>query len=172
MQPISSLFPIPSGDAGTYAVLAKMRSLARGGRISPLVRHVAASIVDGIPGMQSRLQIVAIRNWIEDHVAFLRDPKGVETLYTPDVLLRTVLTRGHVNVDCDDVATLAASLGLAIGLRARFVVVGFHSPNAPFRHVWTDLAAPGTSRWLDLDTTRPAQSLATAAISRVHHMEV
>lgn len=168
----ATLHYIPSGDAGTYAVLAKMRALSRGARTSLLVRHTAASIVDGMHGLDARTQIIAIRNWIEDHVLFLRDPAGVETLHAPDLMLRAILIRGHASVDCDDVAILAAALGLAIGLRARFVVVGFHSPKAPFRHVWTDLAPPRTERWIDLDTTRPAQSIVTSAISRRHFMEV
>lgn len=139
---------------------------------SPLVRQMAASIVDGIPGLQSSLQIRAIRNWIEDHVGFLRDPRGMELLWTPELMVRTILTKGHLNVDCDDVATLAAALGLSIGLRARFVLVGFHTPAAPFRHVWTDLADPRGSSWIDLDTTRPSQPYAMAAISRRTTQEV
>lgn len=166
----SALSVIPSGDAGTYAVLAKMRSIARSAISNPLTRHTAASITDGI--VSPRLQIIAIRQWIEDHVLFQRDPVGVETLHTPEVMLRAVLTRGYAAVDCDDVAILAAALGLAVGLRARFVVVGFHSPSAPFRHVWTDLSPARSAQWIDLDTTRPDQALAVAAISRRHHMEV
>jgi transglutaminase-like putative cysteine protease len=157
---------IPSGDAGTYAVLAKMRALVRGSLTQPLVRQAAASIVDGMPGMSSSLQIRAIRNWIEDHVTFLRDPRGVEALHTPELMVRTILTRGALAVDCDDVAMLAAALGMSIGLRARFVVVGFHSPSAPYRHVWTDLGDPSGKGWLDLDTTRPSQSIVTAMIAR------
>lgn len=168
----AQLVSIPGGDAGTMSVLAKMRSLARGSLTQPLVRQMAASIVDGIPGNQWSLQARAIRNWIEDHVGFLRDPRGVELLLTPELMVRTVLTRGRIAVDCDDVATLAAALGLSIGLRARFIAVGFHSPAAPFRHVWTDLGDPSGSSWIDLDVTRPSQSFAMAAISRRMPLEV
>lgn len=148
-----------------------MRRLARQGAVNPLVRQTAASIVRGIPGTNGEAQVLAIKDWLGDRTAFLRDPLGVETLYTPDLMIRTILTQGAAQVDCDDVATLAAALGLAVGLRARFVVVGFHSPKAPFQHVWSDLSDPRAIKWTDMDVTRPYQDV-FSAIKRVKAFEV
>jgi transglutaminase-like putative cysteine protease len=167
----ATFLTIPSGDGGTYATLAHMRRLARRGATHSLVRQTAASIVRGVSGTNGLDQAQAIREWIGDNVAFLRDPLGIEALYTPDLMIRTILTKGVTQVDCDDVATLAASLGLAIGLLARFIVVGFHSPKAPFQHVWTDLSDPRHVQWIDVDTTRPFQDV-FSAIKRVQAFEV
>lgn len=165
--------PIPSGDGGTYATLGHMARLVRGAIIVPRVRYVAAKIASDASSRDGTAQARAIRAWVEDHTVFLRDPFGVELLHDPAVLVVAILTKGLVHVDCDDVAMLAAALGMAAGLRARFTVVGFDSPKSPFRHVWTDLSDPrGTPRWIEMDVTRPAQGLDGLPISRVAHREI
>lgn len=159
---------LPTGDGAVYATLAKMRSLAHQGAINPLVRATASSLVRGVPGTASSLQIRIIRDWLCNHVLFLRDPINAEALHTADWMIRSVLTTGCVQVDCDDVALLAAALGMSIGLRARFVVLAFSSPKAPFRHVYTDLSGPVKIQWAELDITRSSQEFAGLAITRRH----
>lgn len=164
---------IPWGDAGTLAVVSHMRRLARAGSAHPRVRQLAASIVAGVPGKDGTLQAQVIREWIADRTDFLRDPKGTELLHAPALLSQWVLTRGRVAIDCDDVATWAAALGMAVGLRARFVLVGFGPPpRIPLRHVWAELSDPHHVNWVDVDVTRPAQGLDGLAISRTHIAEV
>lgn len=163
---VSSLF-IPSGDAGTYATLAIMRRLAKQGALHPLVRQTAIDITFGM-GTNPTAQARTIREWLSQSILFQRDPYGVEALHAPDAILRSVLTRGTASLDCDDVAVLAAALGLSLGLAARYVAVGFNSPNAPFRHVWAELADPRRPAWIECDITRPAQGLSGVAISRKH----
>ena len=135
---------------------------ARGAR-HPGIREVALGLTYGAPdGVE---QIDAIRAYLEDRVEFTRDPKGQELLYTPDRMVKLLTDPerdGILRVDCDDVAVLGAALGMSVGLQARFQVVGFLSPKAPFSHVWTDLkppSGPGAYQWSDLDTTRPQQAL-------------
>lgn len=166
---------IPRGDAGTMLIVAKMRGLARGGQSHPDVRKLALDITNGIPGKDSFSQIWSIRNWLDTHIWFTRDPRSAELLYTPErmvAILRDPLNGGILRVDCDDVAILAAALAGAVGLRSRFVVVGFLSPNAPYRHVWTELADPVlASKWYEMDVTRGVQPL-PGKISRRLTVEV
>src|SRR3954469_18866448 len=95
--------PPVAGDGGTYATLAKMKSLARNGAAHPLVRATAAAIVrdssaDGV------LQAKLIRDWVDDHVIFLRDLSTAEALYHPVDLLREIQQKGFAQCDCEDVA--------------------------------------------------------------------
>jgi len=168
----SFVLPIPSGDAGTSATLAHMRMLARNASLQPLVRATAGRLVLGVSGFDGVTQARILRDWIEERVTFLADPATAEMLLEPTRVLHRILTAGIVQLDCDDVATLAATMGLAIGLRARFVVVGFSSPNAPFRHVWTELADARRVRWVAVDPTRPVAGLDSLAISRRGFVEV
>ena len=170
-------YSVPRGDIGTLIIVHQMRQLARGGMYAPSVRQLALDITVGIAGRDAGSQIYAIRNWLDTFVWFTRDPRSAELLYSPErmvKLLRDPVQGGILRIDCDDVAILAASLGGAVGLRSRFVLVGFLSPNAPYRHVWTELAAPDgiDSKWYDMDVTRGSQAINPAHISRKLAIEV
>lgn len=167
------LVAMPGGDWGTRATVAHMARLARQAAPAPIVRTTAARLVFGLTPAEADAQCREIGEWVGQHTMFLPDPSGVEALHDPAWLVREALTRGVVQCDCDDVAMLAAAMGLSVGLRARFVVVGFHSPNSPYQHVWTELAGPrpGAS-WWSIDPTRPAQGLGALPISRALTVEV
>lgn len=157
----------PSGDWGTRVIIGHMKQLVREGKVAPSVRGLALSITKGIAGRNGIAQAVAIRSWLAINVDFTRDPSGAELLYTPQRLVRILTERGPpLRIDCDDIAVLAAALGASVGLRARFQLVGF-SPNAPFRHVWTDLASPsGDRRWVQQDVSRSSQPLPMGRVKR------
>jgi len=168
----SSAYLIPGGDAGTRATLETMRGLAHIQSASPIVRQTAIGIVRGVAGTSAGLQARLIRDWVESRVLFLPDPLGTELLHAPDALIAHIHKEGIAHVDCDDVALLTATLGRSIGLRSRFVAVGF-SPKSPYQHVWSELAGPsGAPRWLPVDPTRPMQGLAGLQVARTQIMEV
>lgn len=149
-----------------------MRAMVYREFVNPIVRLTASQIVGGGNGMDGTEQALSIRDFLENHVEFLRDPDGVEMLHGPVWQLQQIQQNGVVRVDCDDVAMLSAALGKAVGLRARFVVVGFDNPKAPYRHVWTELAPRNLPVWVDMDITRPAQGLPFNRISRVLNVDV
>ncbi len=153
------LLPQPSGDAGIFATIGHLKNLARAAALRPEVRSYAAELVRGIDGFDTYTQSRVLADFVGIHCDFLADPYHAEALHDPVWTLGQILTRQYVQVDCDDVASLAAALGLAIGLRARFVVVGFgSSPSVPFRHIWTELAGPRSRQWVPVDPTRPPSS--------------
>ena len=153
----------PLGDLPIIVTVWKMRSLARTGSWHPQTRAVATGIVRPAGGRDGTVQAGMIRTWLADKVQFLRDPSGTELLHGVPLQLTTIARNGGVDVDCDDAAILAAALGKAVGLKARFRVVGFNSPRAPFRHVYTELRSPQGGPWVDQDVTRQAQQLPPVA---------
>jgi hypothetical protein len=163
---------MPGGDAGTLVTLHKMRTMARSSALDPLVRQTAVSQVAGIAGQDGPLLARVIRDFVSERTMFLNDPSVGEALFEPRWLCEQILTKGLVRCDCDDVALLTAALGLSIGLRARFVVVGFTSPKAPYRHVWAELSDPVREGWVPVDPTRSQQALSQLRISRVMVSEV
>ena len=163
------IYALSPGDDGTHQTLARMRQLAVDGAVTPTIRRVAARLVLGVeadPAWHARM----IRDFIESHTQFLADPSVAEALTPPADLVMDCLRNGIAQVDCDDVAMLTAALGMSIGLRARFVVVAFHSPNAPFAHVWTDLGDAAGQQWWSVDPNRHEQAF--HAISRMHTLEL
>lgn len=161
----SGIEPLPLGDDGTRLTLERMRDAVVTAVTHPLVRWFAVDCARQARTGDIRGQIAAIRAFLTQHVHFVPDPLTVEWLTPPPALLQTIVDRYYTMADCDDVATLGAALGGAIGIPSRFVVLGFVHPNAPMGHVYTELF-DGT-QWVELDITRSAQQLPMAgAIAR------
>lgn len=163
---------LPAGDLGTHFVLWNMRHLVNAEMVTPAVRGLAVAIVADSEPTDRVEQAYAIRDYLLAHTRFLADPSGVELLHGPRWMVARLLTGATLRVDCDDIAILSAALAKAVGLRARFVVVGFRSPRAPFKHVWTEVAPPGSPHWVEMDLTRDDQPDAVANIRRTYVMGV
>jgi len=139
-----------------------MRALANNRCSHPHIRDLALRIIGHAttPGEQ----ITRLRSWLRSRIRFVPDPDVTELLHDPVLLAQWIERDGSTGVDCDDVATLGAALGKAIGIPARFVVVGFYFPDAPYGHIWTELF--DGERWRELDTTRQAQGVEDSRVSR------
>lgn len=159
---------IPRGDRGARKMVKVMRAEALQAIRNPLTIRAAESIIP--TGTNAAAQVAALRGWLERHIQFLPDPYGIEVLRTPDYLLQTIFEDGIARGDCDDVATLAAALGLSVGLPARFVLYSFGS-GLPFSHVFCELFTM-CKGWLELDVTRPAQMPPGMTVDRAETHEV
>lgn len=134
---------IPDGTAGTRATLAKMGRLVKQYKTVPVIRELALKITRSLPNKSWSGEATAVQEWVRDNIRYVRDVAGVETLQSPVQTLR--LRQG----DCDDHATLTASLLATIGHPTRFVAIGFSKGH--FAHVLTQTKV-GT-KWLPLETT-------------------
>lgn len=145
----TQLLGIPDGPAGTRATLRLMARLVRQFRKDPSIRLTAQSIVRDarIEGHKNYPAMIrALHGWVQKNIQYLRDIRGTETLQTP------VKTLEFRQGDCDDQATLLASLLEAIGFRSRFVAIK-SAPDGPFIHVFSEVNLG--RRWIPLETTEP-----------------
>jgi hypothetical protein len=134
---------IPDGRAGTLIVLKEMRFLARQGKKNPHVFDLSREIVKNIPPKKWGQEVDAVFRWVRDNIRYIKDPRNLETLHTPEKILE------YGQGDCDDQSILLASLLETIGHPARFVAVGF-SPDT-YSHVYVETKVG--SRWVPLDAT-------------------
>jgi hypothetical protein len=73
----------------------------------------------------------------------------------------------RLGVDCDDVATLAASMAKACGLPVQFRALAFDSRRgSTYAHVYTEITVAGGGLMIDVDITRDAQSFAAWPVTR------
>ena len=115
----------------------------------PLIVYTAQNIVSGCNGKDTYCQALNILDWIKTKTMFVRDPVGVELIHTPRKMIERISRGERIQIDCDDFSILSASLGKAVGLPAKFVILGFLENNAPFTHVYTILKAG--RKWFPLD---------------------
>lgn len=132
----------PDGIAHTAATIRTMSELARAGSESFELRQLATRIVHEVPSKDYLAELRRLYVWVREHVRYRKDPLGLEWVQSP---ARTVLERAG---DCDDLATLIASLAGALGHQWRFVTVG------PRESVQLHIAAevsPDGVHWITLD---------------------
>lgn len=118
---------LPRGDEGVDRTIAAMIALAHEGATDPLVRSYAAAIQAHGPG-----RVYELYDWLRRRFAFRRDIRGVEHVREPRVLL---MQAPRMQGDCDDLATLAAALLLAMGERPVFIVMARRA-GGNFEHVF------------------------------------
>jgi transglutaminase-like putative cysteine protease len=138
------LADLPSGEAGTYATVRLMRRFVQQFKRVHAIREEALSLINGVSQKDWMGEVAAVFGWVRDHIRYVRDINGVETVQTP--LATMELEAG----DCDDKSTLLATLLETIGHPTRFVAVGFSRPGA-YSHVYVETRVG--DRWLPLDAT-------------------
>lgn len=116
--------------------------------------QTANDIVANVAPRDTNGQIRTIAHWLDAHFRYLSDPIGVELLRDPNGAIAEIKQRGYTQGDCDEAAMLAAALGMANGIPARFRALAFYTPNAPYSHVVCDLLSG--RRWIPIDITKPA----------------
>lgn len=139
----TQLASIPSGASGVRATLALMSRLVKRSKKSWPVRELAQRLVRELGQKNYIAEVKALHAYVRDHIRYLKDVRGVETLHTPEKIIE--LGQG----DCDDKSTLLAALLESIGHPTRFVAIG--STPGRYSHVYVE--AQIGPKWIALETT-------------------
>jgi hypothetical protein len=159
----AALDPIP--DVGQWAVtgngsapvtMEAMRTAVNRAIRMRQVVELACAIVSQLPPRDYLGSLSLIRQYVQRHFHFVRDPNALEMLRRPEYMLQRIQSRGVVFGDCDDMAQLVATLGKCIGFPAEFHAIAFMPGGRPFTHVYTVLKLPNGCP-VEFDLTRPAK---------------
>jgi hypothetical protein len=77
----------------------------------------------------------ALYEFVRERVVFQKDPTGMERVRNPIKMLGEIGANGRAFGDCDDLATLAASIVFAMKLAPAFIVMGRYT-GGRFEHVY------------------------------------
>jgi hypothetical protein len=127
---------------------------ARGER-SLLVRNFSEHIIGGLFPKDYLGEILAINYWVAKHVLYVNDPLHVELLKDPQRICEELMSNGGMAMgqtrgDCDDIATLIATLALCIGRKSQLVVAGF-GEHGSYSHVFTRVLEPKSGAYIVCD---------------------
>jgi transglutaminase-like putative cysteine protease len=139
----AALIDVANGVQGVKETLRVMKSIAREFRNNPAIIQLAQQLTSGIPEKAWTQQVVALHRFVRDSIRYTLDTNDIEVLRTPQRLL------ADGQGDCDDKATLLATLLEAIGHPARFVAVGFQP--GVLEHVLVETKV--AEDWIPLETT-------------------
>lgn len=116
-------------------------------RKSPVILQRATELARRCASKDWLCEVRTLHAFVRDAIRYQLDVRDVETLRTPELVLRERAG------DCDDKSVLLASLLEAIGHPTRFVALAFGAPPAPFSHVYVETRVG--DRWIALETTEP-----------------
>ena len=139
----ATLMGAPDGRAGHLSTVAKMRAMVRECKCDPAIIQKATGIIYMQPQHDEFSEVRALFEFVRDHIRYQMDVVGVETLADPRMTLRRQVG------DCDDKATLCASLLESVGYPTRFVMAGYHGPE--YEHVYFETLVRG--HWVPCETT-------------------
>lgn len=140
---------LPIGDAGTDKTVSAMAAMTRAAAADPTFISFAREL-SARYGQKANLDVLyGIGKWVRSVWTFRRDPIGMELLVTPQRIVQDIQRTGTHVGDCDEASVLIASILMAIGFIARFVVVQ-RNPNAKmYDHVFVEVLF--NNEWLALD---------------------
>jgi transglutaminase-like putative cysteine protease len=135
---------IKDGYPGIEQTIRAMRKLVQQYRTDIGIRQAASQAVFLTPQKNDYAEIEAVFHLVQQGIRYCKDIHQVETLSTPTMTLAQRLG------DCDDQATLLATLLESIGYPTRFVIAAYQQPGM-YEHVYIQVYCHG--QWLDLDPT-------------------
>lgn len=122
-------------NATMVDTLKAMRKAALDARRDLTVRGLVEKICENVAQGDYAGEVLAIYYWVCRNIRYMRDPPGVEMVKIPRKLLETRAG------DCDDIATLLASMLMLAGNTVRFAVAGF-TPHESYGHVYVEVVTP------------------------------
>lgn len=156
-------------DVDARTTLGRMARFVRRAMSQAPVIYASNQVIGGVEPRAHLAQINRITEFLDSYFKFVPNPIGTQTIRPPGWthnaqapgMLEDIEARGYTQGACDDAAVLAATLGMANGLPARFRALAFNdrtdptNRDAPFSHVVADLLDDSTGDWYPLDVTRP-----------------
>lgn len=127
------------------ATMRVMRDMIRNGRKDARVRQQAEMLITHLRHKAYAQQARECFEFVRDTIQYVRDPRDVERIQTPDALLQS--RKG----DCDDKVVLLCSLLESIGHPTKLIAVGLW--NGPLSHVYC--ATKIGPNWIPCETTEP-----------------
>jgi transglutaminase-like putative cysteine protease len=138
---------LENGVPGIRETLHHMVRLQRQWKKDPGVRELAAQLVRTLPQGDTTASVKALHAFVRDCIRYTADIDMVETLQTPRATLELGIG------DCDDKSLLLASMLGAIGIRSRFIAVGFGAVER-YTHVLVQVRLGSEGKWYYLETIK------------------
>lgn len=144
-SPISITPVAVHGRRGVFFTLQLMRNLVNVYKTDAAILNSAISIVFLQIEKDELSELNALFSYVKDNIRYTRDVNGFETLADPVTTMRRRVG------DCDDKATLLATLAESVGFPTRFVLTS-QEGDRDYSHVHAQIFV-STIGWIDADCT-------------------
>jgi transglutaminase-like putative cysteine protease len=147
---------IPAGDVDLKVKI--LEKMVKDSEKTPIVFRTASILVKGLTSDVDAVQ--KIYNFVQSKVRYRTDKPYSEIFTAPYRMLRDIQMLGYASGDCDEIATLSASLLKSIGYKVRFVITNTTTAKTEqFNHIFTQVWIPSMRRWVNFDPTKRDREL-------------
>lgn len=121
----------------------------------PVVRALAEEITQHLPSKDCVSEALAFYNLLLARTRYMRDPRSVELVRAPWVVVSEMMAGRTPGLDCDDMTALICALAAVSGAECRAVTVAFrnmfYQGRRQYSHVFAQIKEPRTGQWITVD---------------------
>jgi hypothetical protein len=141
------------GGAPQTVDLIRRYALEAQGR--PEIRLLAEEIVSDLVSKDYLSEIRAVYFFVLSHTRYANDPRTVELVKRPELVVREIVAGKTPSLDCDDLVTFLAALYLSLGRHVQIMTVAFNRVmfrgHLQYSHVLLQVQEPRTKQWIIVD---------------------
>jgi hypothetical protein len=140
---------------GAPQTVAVIKHAAVQSQTKPGVRLLAEEVTKHLPSKDTVSEALAFYNLVLDRTRYMRDPRNVEYVRAPWIVVDQIMAGHTPGLDCDDMTALICALAAVTGAECRAVTVAFKHMHfrgrRQYSHVFAQIREPRTRKWITLD---------------------
>lgn len=140
---------------GAPQTVAVIKRAAVDAQKHPNVRLLAEEVTKHLPSKDTTSEALAFYHLVLDRTRYMRDPRNVEYVRAPWVIVDQIMAGHTPGADCDDLTALICGLAAITGAECRAVTVAFrnmfYKGRRQYSHVFAQIREPRTGAWITLD---------------------
>jgi len=140
---------------GAPQTIAVIKRASIESQSKPVVRALAEEVTKHLPSKDTVSEALAFYNLVLDRTRYMRDPRSVEYVRAPWVIVEQMMAGHTPALDCDDMVSLICGLAAVSGAECRAVTVAFRNMffqgQRQYSHVFAQIKEPRTGQWMTLD---------------------
>ena len=140
---------------GAPQTVAVIKRAAVEAQTKPVVRLLAEEVTKHLPSKDTVSEALAFYNLVLDRTRYMRDPRGVELVRAPWIVVEQIMAGHTPGLDCDDLSALICGLATSTGAECRVVTVAFrnmfYQGRRQYSHVFPQIKEPRTGAWITVD---------------------
>lgn len=140
---------------GAPQTVAVIKDAVLKAQTKPVVRGLAEEVTKHLPSKDTISEALAFYNLVLDRTRYMRDPRSVELVRAPWIVIEQIMAGHRPGLDCDDSSALICALAAVSGAECRVVTVAFrnmfYQGRRQYSHVFPQIREPRTGTWITLD---------------------
>ncbi len=140
---------------GAPQTIAVIKQAAIEAQTKPAVRMLVEEVTKNLQSKDTISEALAFYHLVLDRTRYMRDPRNIELVRAPWIVVEEIMAGHTPGLDCDDLTALICAFASISGAECRAVTVAFrnmfYQGKRQYSHVFAQIKEPRTGKWITLD---------------------